>query len=111
MKDEEEIEAADPNEPSFSLNDFKRWMASQKRQTSESPKKSRLVGRYAESKIGAKRLINHITAENGVAEELARDFRRYGGVIAEVDRDNTLLIEVESGTFRVPKFFCRIDQD
>lgn len=109
MKDEEY--EPDPNEPSFSLNDFKRWMASQKHQTPESARKSRLVGAFAESKIGAKRLLNHMTVEEGEAAELARDFRRYGGTVREVDRDSNLLIEVESGSFRVPKFFCRVSQD
>jgi len=99
----------DPREPKFSLNDFRRWMASQSQPTER--KKSRLVGCYAESKINARRLANHITVEDGELDELARDFRKHGGIVKDVDRDNNVLIEVQSGTFHVPTFFVRVNQD
>jgi hypothetical protein len=85
-------------------------MASQGGQSSSS-RKNKLVGCYAESKINARRLVNHMTAEDGEAEGLARDFRKHGGTVKEVDRDNNLLIEVEGGTFHVPQFFVRVVQE
>jgi hypothetical protein len=96
------------DEPSFSLNDFKKWMASQTdKPAQKSRRHSELVGLQAESKISVKRLINKITAEEGDVHELASDFRQYGGIILDVDKDDNLTIEVDSGTFVIPKFFVR----
>jgi len=106
MSDEHENKFED--EPSFSLNDFKKWMASQTdKPASKSRHYSELVGLQVESKISTKRLLSKMTAEEGDLHEMARDFRQYGGVILDADKDDNLTIEVDSGTFIVPKFFVR----
>jgi hypothetical protein len=93
-------------EPILSLYDFKKWMAHQ----DDQPTKKRhdhLIGLKVESKLGTKRLINKITPNEGIVEDLAKEFRRDGGIILEVDDDCNLLIEVESGSFTIPRFFVR----
>jgi len=93
------------NEPSFSLNDFKKWMSKQK---VEYVRKPRYKGYFAESKLGFKRLVGKIEAEDGILIELAKDFRKNGGIILDCASDNLLTIEVNAGTFRIPKFFVKI---
>lgn len=96
------------HEPSFSLNDFKKWMASQ---TDKPSRKSRnhaeIVGTMIESKISVKRLISKMIVDEGDTRELAEEFKEHGGVILDSDKDENLLIEVDSGTFSLPKFFVR----
>ena len=97
----------DTPEPSFSLQDFKQWMSHQKDQPTKSSHHERLVGLRVESKVSAKRLLHKICAEEGEVEELAKEFKRDGGVILEVDDNHNLLIEVDSGSFTIPRFFVR----
>jgi hypothetical protein len=92
-------------EPNFSLNDFRKWMSKQK---FESSKRSRCRGTIAESKLSMKRLVTKMDVDQGDLQEMAKDFKRRGGTILECDSDNILLIEVKSGTFRIPKFFVTI---
>jgi hypothetical protein len=105
---EDEVSRYD-DEPKLSLNDFKKWMARQPDKPVPPAVRlaKELIGTYVESKLGVKRLINQMTAESGEPQELAKDFRRYGGVVVQVDRDHNFLIEVESGTFSLPKYFVR----
>lgn len=92
----------------FSLNDFKKWMASQ---TDKPTRKSRdhaeMVGSMVESKISVKRLMNKMIIDEGEARELAEDFKNYGGIVLDSDKDDNILIEVDSGTFTLPKFFVK----
>lgn len=89
----------------FSLNDFRKWIASKKDERAE--KKSPLIGRCVESKISAKRVAVRMTNEEGSSRKLAKEFKEFGGTIIGVEGDE-LLIEVDSGTFRIPKFLVRI---
>jgi len=93
------------NEPSLSLNDFRKWMSKQK---FESSRNLKYQGRIVESKLTLKRLITKMDVDQGDLHEMAKDFRHRGGVILECDNDNILLVEVKSGTFRIPKFFVQI---
>lgn len=92
-------------EPNFSLNDFRNWMSKQK---FESVRKSKYRGHIVESKLSLKRLVTKMDVDQGNLYEMAKDFKRKGGTILECDGDNILLIEVRSGTFRIPKFFVNI---
>ena len=95
-------------EPTFSLNDFKKWMSHQNDEPKKSSHQEHLIGLRVESKLSTKRLINRITPEEDCdVEEMAKNFRRDGGVILEIDDDYNLLIEVDSGTFTIPRFFVR----
>jgi hypothetical protein len=92
-------------EPNFSLNDFRKWMSKQRKFESRKPK---YRGCIVESKISLKRLITKMDIDQGDLQEMAKDFKRRGGTILECDGDNILLVEVRSGTFRIPKFFVNI---
>jgi hypothetical protein len=102
MDDYEEIK----EEPSFSLQDFKKWMSSQNDQPKS--RHAHLVGLHVESKLSIKRLVNKIIPDDEAdVNELAKEFRRDGGVILQIDEDCNLLIEVDSGTFTIPRYFVR----
>lgn len=92
-------------EPSFCLQDFKKWMDNQNDQPKS--RHAHLIGLHVESKLSIKRLVNKITPDEGDVAELAKEFKSDGGVILEVDEDYNLLIEVESGTFIIPRYFVR----
>jgi hypothetical protein len=93
------------NEPDFSLNDFRKWMSNQKFESSKKPK---LRGAIVESRLGLKKLVTKMDVDQGDLYEMAKDFKRRGGTILECDGDNILLVEVNSGTFRIPKFFVNV---
>jgi hypothetical protein len=92
-------------EPEFSLNDFRKWMSKQR---FESSRKSKYRGCVVESKLSLKRLVTKMDVDEGDLNEMAKDFKRRGGTILECDGDNILLVEVRSGTFRIPKFFVQV---
>lgn len=92
------------NEPNFSLDGFKKWMSKQKRESS----KPKFRGCVVESKLGLKRLVTRMDVDQGDLQEMAKEFKRRGGTILECDCDNILLVEVKSGTFRIPKYFVNI---
>lgn len=96
------------NEPSFSLHDFKKWMSGQTdKPAPRAHNHSGLIGTYVESKIGTKRLLAKVAVEDGDIHEVVKDFRQYGGMILDVDTDDNVKIEVDSGTFSIHKFFVR----
>ncbi len=94
----------DRKEPNFSLNDFRKWMSKQKFES----RKPKYRGSIVESKLSLKRLVTKMDVDQGDLYEMAKDFKRRGGTILECDNDNILLVEVKSGTFRIPKFFVNI---
>jgi hypothetical protein len=97
------------NEPNFSLNDFKKWMANQiDKPTKKSLRHHEIIGTQVESKIGVKRLMSKMLVdESDDARELAEDFHQHGGVVLDTDRDENLLIETDSGSFTLPRYFVR----
>ena len=90
-------------EPSFSLNDFRKWMENQNEEKTLSNDKK---GIRVETRIPFKRLVSKINPEEGELMELAKDFRKNGGTILEMD-GQTLLIEVDSGTFYISRSYVR----
>lgn len=96
-------------EPSFSFNDFKNWMS---HQDFDLRKINRLVGSFVESKISAKKLADKIeTEEESMIPRLAKEFRKNGGTIIEVHRDDMILIEVDSGKFMLHKYFLKKQEE
>jgi hypothetical protein len=93
-------------EPNFSLNDFRKWVGKQKRESRSI--KSKYKGSIIESRLSLKRLVTKMDVDQGELFEMAKDFKRRGGTILECDGDNILLVEVRSGTFRIPKLFVTI---
>lgn len=102
----EDTEQQYPDEPSFSFDDFKEWMGQQ--QDKPIPKRNKqYIGQIVESKLSLKRLVKRMEVEEGDLEEMAKEFRRHGGTILDIDDNLNLLVEVDSGTFRIPKFFVK----
>lgn len=94
---------SDPFNPAcFSLSDFKKWMESQQKDNSCDQE---VVGMKVEPKIGLRKLIEKIESEED-ATDLAKDFRRHGGIITEEDGNN-VMVEVESGSFIIAKNYIK----
>ena len=89
-------------EPSFSLNEFKKWMESQ----SEHEASRNQVGTQVESKISLKKLLEKIEPQEGELYEIAKEFKRDGGTLVEMD-GQALLIEVNAGRFIISRLFVR----
>lgn len=95
----------------FSLDNFKKWMSDYKFDFAASiPKDSKLVGKYVESKINSRKLVEKITVKNGDEKEieiLAKEFKKHGGTVIEAYQDDMLLIETDAGSFTLHKFFIK----
>jgi hypothetical protein len=94
------------DEPKFSLDDFKHWMKNQNEYVYKMSKSNVLIGIMVESKFASMRLKNKIFPEDGDLCELAKDFKDGGGKIIHVD-GKSFLIEVNSGTFYIPRQYVR----
>jgi translation initiation factor 1 (eIF-1/SUI1) len=86
----------------FNLSHFKKWMNHQHDTKSE----TNIVGLKVESKISFKKLISRIESEDDNLEEIAKDFKKNGGVITDMN-ENNILIEVESGCFTIHKMYVK----
>jgi len=94
--------------PTFSFDDFRKWMKDQNDQGDshiKRPKKS-LIGTIIESKVSLKKLISKMDLDEGDSYEVACDFHENGGTIVQVDGKN-FLIEVDSGLFYIRRVYVR----
>ena len=91
----------DPREPSFTLQDFRKWMEANA-PDSFNLSKPRLIGMEVEPKVTLKRIIRRLEPEEGDVEAMAREFKDNGGVIRDVDGP-FVMVEVSCGTFIVSK--------
>ena len=85
-------------------NNFKNWMDNN---YSDSKYKKESVGVEVESKIGLKKLLEKMSAEEGEAGDLANDFLEDGGIVEDTV-DKHLLIEVTSGKFYLHRMFVKL---
>ncbi len=85
----------------FSLNEFKKWM-----EDHSDHDKSHQVGTKVESKINLKKLLEKIEPEKGELCKLAKDFKREGGTLLQMD-GQALLVEVRSGSFVISRLYVR----
>jgi translation initiation factor 1 (eIF-1/SUI1) len=91
----------DPFGP-FNLSHFKKWMNNQH----DAKSKPNMIGMQVESKIAFKKLISRIESEDDNIEEMAKDFKKNGGVITDVD-GHTVMIEVDSGKFNIHRMYIK----
>ena len=94
------------NEPDFSLQDFKKWMSENARQSFAVSKTRWKVGTEVEPNIGFRKLVNRMEPTEGDVTEMAKEFKQNGGLIAEVDGLYSR-IEVINGSFVVPSNYVR----
>ena len=107
------MENKNNKEPSFSLHEFRSWLAKQnepklRKKKAKSELTEAMIGKIVESRLGLKRLEQKISENNKtkLADILAGDFKDNGGKIVAV---NELLVEVvvESGSFLIPKIYTK----
>lgn len=92
----------------FSLDDFKKWMRNHSDDVPEKmDRKPSAIGVSVESKIGSKKLAETISSDDDSdLYELAIEFRHNGGLVIDVDGKN-FLIEVDNGSFWIPRHYVR----
>ncbi len=98
--------------PSF--HGFKNWMSQQKElsvffNVDDSDSNDKFIGKSCCAKVAEQKLLDNIDT-NGSADQLINDFLDNDGVIMEIE-DKRILIEVESGTFWLPKFCVKPKKD
>jgi hypothetical protein len=94
----------------FSFDDFKRWIKSQDQRQDARPVQKTFLGTWVESKINTKKLMSKMCSESGDVEELALDFKRDGGIVIDVE-GKEFIIEVDSGTFTIPRNYVKRKED
>lgn len=94
-------ENSDPFGP-FNFGDFKKWMEHQ----NDGKSKTNMIGLQVESKVPFKRLLSRIETQVGEIEEVAKDFKKNGGTITNVDGQN-VIIEVSSGSFIIHRMYVK----
>jgi hypothetical protein len=100
MKDKEN--QADPF-GIFDFGQFRKWINEQ----NDKKNSDITTGLEVESKISYKKLLNKILEVNeGEKIEIAKQFRRFGGVILETNGPN-FLIETPKGSFYIEKIFIK----
>lgn len=102
-------------EPSFSLHEFRSWLAKQTQPKADRSKKhsescDECVGKRVEARLGIERLKQKIAEGNQVdnAEALAVEFKEEGGTIVAV-KDLLVEVQVESGKFFIPQIYTRME--
>jgi translation initiation factor 1 (eIF-1/SUI1) len=93
----------DPFGP-FDLNDFKKWMEHQH----DAKAKPNMVGIQVEPKIPYKKLISRMDVQEGDLEEVAKEFKKNGGTITEVNGHH-FLVENEKGNFFIHRMYVQRD--
>lgn len=102
------------NKP-MSLNEFKNWLGEQKdlggyftinRAKIVDDESEKFVGKSCRSKVSENKLLERIKTDED-AEQIVREFLEEGGTVLGIEGKN-IQIEVESGTFTLPRFCVKI---
>lgn len=100
-------------EPSFSLHEFRSWLAKQgqfkmRKKKVKNDVNENMVGKTVEPRLGVKRLEQKIAENNKteIADILAEQFKNGGGKIVDVSELN-VTIEVDGGKFLLPKIYTK----
>lgn len=104
------------NRPLFNLNDFKNWLSHEEKLSdffdisNRGEKVDEAVGKEVEARVSSKKLIDKMEVEEGEPEDLIDDLIENGGLVIS-SKLKSYLIEVESGSFHIPKFCVSIKED
>lgn len=104
-----------PRKPSFSVHEFKDWMAKQPgvsdffdlNNRMEPQPEDEFIGREVYPRVSESKLLRKIQPEEGDAEDLVEDLCENGGMILGTNGKD-LLIEVGCGSFYIPRFCLKI---
>ena len=99
----------------LSLNDFKNWIGEQKELVDffnlgldKPDTNDELIGNKVKSKVGEEKLLERIEPEGNMdAETLVEEFLEEGGTVLGIE-EKKVLVEVESGSFYIPRFCVKI---
>lgn len=99
-----------------SVNDFKKWLSSQKDlseffsiDTNDQENSEELIGVQVVSKVNEKKLLRRIETDDD-PETLVKEFLEEGGSVVAVD-EQMIEIEVSSGSLTLPKFYVKVRRD
>lgn len=100
----------------LSVSDFKKWISEQKDLSDffnigldkEDPKE-KYIGNGVRSKVGEKKLLERIETEDD-HETVVREFLEDGGTLLSIE-PKKVQIEVESGTFYIPRFCVKVQKN
>lgn len=105
------------NNRSYSVNDFKHWLSQQQDVSKffsigldRIDEEDELVGKRVKARVSANKLLEKIECDEDDPQSLLADFLKSGGSILE-SKDKRYLIEVESGSFSLPKFCVKVKKD
>lgn len=107
------------NNKPLSLPDFKNWLSSHQDMKAlseffsisrdEIDPNEKYVGCPARAKVSEQKLLERVETDDD-AEALINEFVENGGTVVGVD-GKMFEIEVESGTFSIPRFCLKLKQD
>jgi hypothetical protein len=100
----------------LSLHDFKNWLVEQKDLSEffnigmdrEDPYE-KYIGKEVRTKVSEQKLLERIETEDD-AEIVVAEFAENGGAVLSVE-EKRIQIEVDSGTFFLPRFCVKIMKD
>jgi hypothetical protein len=87
----------------FNLSDFKKWMETQH---DTQPDKNNMIDVKVVPKVTFRKLLTRIDVQDGEVYEVAKDFKKNGGIISDIDGEN-ILIECDTGTFIINRMLCK----
>jgi hypothetical protein len=85
---------------------FKKWLSNQRDLSDRDP----FVGLEVEAKSPYRRILARMEVQEGELEQVAKDFKKNGGKISEVN-GHTMLIEVTSGNFLIHRMHIKRKDD
>ena len=98
------------NESEFSLQDFKKWMNENARQHFAVSNPKWRLGTEVEINRSLRKFIARMEPTDGDVTEMAREFKRSGGMITEIDGLYSR-IDVVNGSFVIPTSYVRPKQN
>lgn len=100
----------------LSLHDFKKWFAEQQDMKDffnigmgNTDPYEEFIGKEVRSKVSEAKLLERIETEDD-PEMLIADFLENGGSVLSIE-GKKMQVEVESGTFLIPRFCVKIQKD
>lgn len=90
----------------LSVDGFKKWMNENEVKRIGLQKETDDGGFWVEPRVSTRKIMSRIDIEDGDAFDVAEDFRDNGGKVMQMDGD-LFLIEVDAGSFMVPRRYCR----
>jgi len=95
------------SKPDFTLSHFKKWIRDQKDYTQDNHERlHHIIGTQVEAKVPSSKLVQVSSTEEGDLAELIISFQESGGIVTDIDGKN-FLVEVDIGTFYVPRQYVR----